>query len=276
MRNMTYDLKPLWVEILKVYSEFRKICERHDLRFCAAYGTVLGALRHKGFIPWDDDFDLFMPRPDYDKFIEFARNEAPSYLRVVTYETDAEYDRVWVTFRNMREDLLERTRQASNIDVIGIYIDVFPLDGLPSSWWGAQWFRLKVFLLQAARRSLCADKPHVFSMSMLKCLCGRFVRFFYPPAYGNKEFLRKIDALYRRLPYDGSSIIGFAQEVVNHDGKMWRFRRELIGMPRNVPFEDINLPVPEKAELFLTGFYGNWKRLPPANKRRPAHVRKCK
>lgn len=272
-RIRPYNLKPLWDKIMNVYAEFKSICERHNLRHCAAYGTVLGAIRHKGFIPWDDDFDLFMPRPDYERFIEFARKEAPSHLRVITYDSDKSYDGMWVTFRDMRDDVLEHTRRISGIDLVGIYIDVFPLDGMPSSWLGAQWFRFRNFLLQAARRSLDVHKVPLFSLSGMKVLCGRLVRLFYPSNYGNKDFLRKIEMLYKKLPYDNSSMLGFGYYVNQREG-MWRFRREIIGMPQYVPFADTTLPVPEKAEIYLEGCYGDWRRLPQEDDRRPKHAKK--
>ena len=273
MSNNTYNFKPLRVEILRLYSEFKNICVRHQLRYCAAYGTVLGAIRHKGFIPWDDDFDLFMPRPDYEKFIEVAERELPQYLRVLTYKSERQYNWLWVTVRDMREDLLERIRHESDIDLVGIYIDVFPLDGVPDSWWGVQRFRFINFLLQAAFRSFVKPMSGLFSLSGLKYMCGQFVRLFFPKSYDQKDFLLKIETFYKNLPYDLSTMVGFGYYANLKEG-MWRFQRKLIGTPHDVPFENINLPVPEKSEIYLEGCYGNWRQFPPECERRPKHARR--
>lgn len=66
----------------KMYLEIEKVCDRHNLRMCTGYGTVLGAIRHKGFIPWDDDMDLLMPREDYDKLINLYADELPENLKI--------------------------------------------------------------------------------------------------------------------------------------------------------------------------------------------------
>lgn len=66
----------------KMYLEIEKVCDRHSLRMCTGYGTVLGAIRHKGFIPWDDDMDLLMPREDYDKLINLYADELPDNLKI--------------------------------------------------------------------------------------------------------------------------------------------------------------------------------------------------
>ena len=70
-------LRPLWDAILEVYKVFAAICDKHSLRYCADCGTALGAVRHGGFIPWDDDMDIQMPRPDYEKFASLAPKELP-------------------------------------------------------------------------------------------------------------------------------------------------------------------------------------------------------
>ena len=77
------NLKPVWSAILEVYDQYALVCNRFGLRHWVAYGTLLGAVRHKGFIPWDDDFDVFMPREDYERFLSIADTELPEYLKIV-------------------------------------------------------------------------------------------------------------------------------------------------------------------------------------------------
>ena len=73
MAEVKYNIRPLQMEALKIFKVFSEICERHKLRYYAAYGTALGAIRHKGFIPWDDDLDVAMPRADYNEFVNGFR-----------------------------------------------------------------------------------------------------------------------------------------------------------------------------------------------------------
>ena len=76
------DLKRIWKTETEIYQAIEKICEDHRLRYYAAYGTVIGALRHKGFIPWDDDMDVCMPRRDYEAFLKYAEKELPEKMGI--------------------------------------------------------------------------------------------------------------------------------------------------------------------------------------------------
>ena len=82
--------RSVWNEELEIFEVFRDICERHDLKYFADSGTLLGAIRHSGFIPWDDDMDVAMLREDYDKFIEFAKDEflIAQFWLYATYDAD--------------------------------------------------------------------------------------------------------------------------------------------------------------------------------------------
>lgn len=131
-----YNLRPLWNELLKIYKVFASICDKHHLRYYACGGTALGAVRHKGFIPWDDDLDIFMPRSDYASFVEIGQTELPQGFSWQSIENDANYDlpfgKVWGVGKNTA-------------------IDVLPLDGLPKN-------RLRLFLW-LVRRSTWRHLP---------------------------------------------------------------------------------------------------------------------
>jgi lipopolysaccharide cholinephosphotransferase len=121
------------VDILKGMHE---LCEKHGLRYFLDAGTLIGAVRHKGFIPWDDDVDIGMPREDYNRFLEIAKKELPDHLFLQTFETDEYYD-VYpvpckVRYNNtllFEKDAIYDNHKMHN----GIYIDVFPYDSLPKS-----------------------------------------------------------------------------------------------------------------------------------------------
>ena len=141
-----YNLRPLWDELLKIYKVFASICDKHHLRYYACGGTALGAVRHKGFIPWDDDIDMFMPRHDYTQFIELAKSELPEGFSWQSIEVDSKYrlpfGKVWNSGKRAA-------------------IDILPLDGIPKNrvhlffWlaWRSLWRHLPQFLTnsQAAR-----------------------------------------------------------------------------------------------------------------------------
>ncbi|MBO5987370.1 MAG: LicD family protein, partial [Lachnospiraceae bacterium] len=87
------ELRKLQLTILELLKLFKEICEKHHLRYFMVGGTMLGAIRHQGFIPWDDDLDVGMPRPDYEKFIKIAKQELPAGFLFLNYKQDEKYKR---------------------------------------------------------------------------------------------------------------------------------------------------------------------------------------
>lgn len=129
---MNYDIKKLHSVLIEILDYAVSVCEEHNLQYCLVYGTALGAYRHKGFIPWDDDVDIAMPRDDYEKFLEIIEAEHTSKYSIQTEKTEENY---FLTFAKIRkngtvfiESILEKP-YANN----GVYIDVFPLDFVENS-----------------------------------------------------------------------------------------------------------------------------------------------
>ncbi len=113
---------------LQILIKFAEYCEKYGLRYFLAYGTLIGAIRHKGFIPWDNDIDVVMPRPDYDRFMELAKKEnVGEYLSVLDY-----HDVKTFPFAKVMDNRTKLSEKYLITDTLGVYIDVFPLDGLPS------------------------------------------------------------------------------------------------------------------------------------------------
>ena len=136
---MTSDRKRLWNAEIELIVEFARVCEKHNLKWFATEGTLLGAVRHNGFVPWDDDVDIAMPRADYEKLKSIASEEFryPLYFDLWCNNEDPTDDRqiLWwphVTFaklRNSRTTMIEFPKR-ENINQ-GIWIDIFPLDAIP-------------------------------------------------------------------------------------------------------------------------------------------------
>ena len=111
-----YNLRPIWDTILDVWKECYAICKRHNLRIWVAYGTAIGAMRHKGFIPWDDDFDVMMPRADYNLFMKYAVDELPAYMKWHSIENDPKYTLLFGKVQDERKDVLNKVKEESNLN----------------------------------------------------------------------------------------------------------------------------------------------------------------
>ena len=102
-----FNLRPVWDATLEVYKAVAALCDKHHLRYYVTYGCALGAVRHRGFIPWDDDFDMSMPREDYQRFIALATKELPPYLKFVNWRNTPEFSMLCGKIQDVREDRIK-------------------------------------------------------------------------------------------------------------------------------------------------------------------------
>lgn len=273
-----YNLRPLWQALLDIYHEVAQICDRHGLRYQAAMGTTLGAVRHSGFIPWDDDFDVMMPRDDYERFLEIAQTELPDYLK--TYlggsevkQPDGATKKVWLhwcTLREEREDVVREVETHSNLKISqGIYIDIFPIDGMPSFDLSFFFWRIWRSFLLAGGYSYAKDVPAFMSgLWIRKHIIGQLARLFFPCCRSSEDFFWKVEAFGKQIPYNSSKFAGFAYSAIK--GEM-RQPRSLFEDTVLMKFEDISIPIPKDYDHYLQLTFGDWRKLPPEDKRKPGH-----
>ena len=263
------NLRPLWDAILEVYKAFAAICERHGLRYCADCGTALGAVRHKGFIPWDDDMDIQMPRPDYEKFVELAPKELPLGLAWLDRFNCPEYDnpfgKVIVSDRNV----VERVARESGLSIgQGIFVDVFPLDGYPDTMFGKLRRRIQNILMEMGLKMSGSD-----GVKTLKATVARTLGHLVCPKKYRVRSQKELSDLYekraRSVPF-GSTKMCVSIGVAHYfDDKPFPFR--FFGTPHKIPFENTTMPVQEDVKGYLTYLFGDFMKLPPEEKRVGTH-----
>lgn len=130
---MQSDIRYLHEADLAIAKEVVSICEKYGLRYYMLGGTMLGAIRHKGFIPWDDDMDLGMPRKDYERFLEVAPKELPSMMKIINYKTDKDYHYYITRIQDLETKVVE-TRYEHEGGETCASIDLFPLNGSPNNF----------------------------------------------------------------------------------------------------------------------------------------------
>lgn len=131
-----YDIRPLQMRMLHVLETFDTVCKAHDISYGIFAGSLIGAMRHGGFIPWDDDMDVLVPRPDYERLIRHSREWLPAPIEFVCAENDPRYPLPFGKLQDASTTLIER-RHLSYLG--GIYVDVFPLDAVPKGWLARHW-----------------------------------------------------------------------------------------------------------------------------------------
>lgn len=250
---------------LELFRLFLAVCEKHGLTYFIVGGTALGAIRHGGYIPWDDDIDVALPREDYRKFLAVAQADLPEGFFLQTHKTDPDYRNDFAKIRNSNTTFMEMTSSPLHIDH-GIYIDIFPIDGYPEGKMAARYLELKKKLakLYLAKDYIYPDKNTARSVVQFVAKC---IWHGKPTAV----VIDRLEKMYTKYPYETSA------RVVCHGGA-WKEReicpKEQYGKGTPGRFEGIDVQLPEQTHEYLTHKYHNYMQLPPPEKQVAHHY--CK
>lgn len=253
------DLYSVQTSAIGILKAFISICQKHGLRYYALYGTCLGAVRHQGFIPWDDDIDVGMPRRDYDKFMHIAQEELPSQYFLQNYQTEKEYLQHFSKIRDTNTTFIETDVAHLHMNH-GVYIDVYPLDGVPEN----QLFR-KILYTRLKFLQLGIYGHYISDTRPLR-LRSKIVRQVMKSLYKPVQLHRKWHALAAQYDYDQSDLVCYYGSKSRH-----LIPREYFREGTEMKFEDLQVIVPGQYDKFLTTIYGNYMTLPPQEKQVSHH-----
>lgn len=271
MSEDKFGLRPLWDALLEIYDEFSRICEKHGLMYYVFAGTALGAVRHKGFIPWDDDLDVIMPRPDYEKFMTIAAEELPEYLKFVNWRNTPELDLLAGKIQDTRKAyVLSLEQKLGFVLSNGLFIDVYPIDGYPRGM--KYWLtRGKVLALDAMWRYAVSKSPCCSFAGRTKWLVGCFLCLFNRK-YRSKAFLMaQYESILFDTPFQTSDRvgdIGYTKSIFLHPS----LPKTIWGTPKFYEFEGRMIPLPNNVDAHLRNNYGeDYMTPPPLEKQKPTH-----
>lgn len=258
------QMEKLRIKELEILLCFIRVCEQLEIKYFVVQGTLLGAVRHHGFIPWDDDIDVGMLREDYEIFIKKGQELLPDEYFIQTHYTDPSYPHGFAKIRNIHTTFLETTCKDLPMNH-GVYIDVFPFDYYPDNWIVQSIFEIKKLLLRYRIRCalyIPSDQERSLKNIIRSCL-KKLSMMVYPSLTGA---LDKQCELYKSVPNGKYRI---------NNGSPWG-KKECIPATwlnevTTLKFEGVDVKVPLHYKEYLTHVYGDYMKLPPPEKRIPHH-----
>lgn len=247
-------------KLIEMSKEYIKVCEKLNLRYFALAGTILGAVRHKGFIPWDDDIDFCMPDEDYKIFLKEAPKYLPKNYFIQHRDSEKNYFSPYAKIRDSNTTAIEIANKDTDINH-GLWVDIFPLYGMPSSVRKCKRLDFIDFEIMRRRYLHYRYKSHRF---LGKCV--NFINYIICPS---KRLAYKITKHYfKKSAFDKSEYVWWGW----HKRLEIRLRKEWFDSYIEMPFEDIKVRVPKNYDEYLKAHYGNWEQLPPEEKRVSVHT----
>ncbi len=255
--------------ILNIVKQVYRYLDENHMEYYMLGGTLLGAVRHQGFIPWDDDIDLGIPRDLYERFLKEIGDYLPEYMTLRTWQDDSDhhyyFSRIVDTRYAMRRkgSLVEREEE--------VWIDIFPLDGMPNNPLIRRWHMLRLLAVRAMYHISTFDRVNLKRPN--RPLSERIIiKFVQATGFGRKTDTRRwlagMDRLLKRYSLKRSKYI------VNFMGQ-YKFKemfpKSYYGEGKLYPFEDMELMGPVNYDAVLTRMYGDYMT-PPADAEKNAHA----
>lgn len=246
--------------ILKYFKEF---CQKNNIQFFLAYGTLLGAARHKGFIPWDDDVDIMMLRSEYKKLLACMECNSHPYYKLLSMHNNIEYFAPLAKLYDDRTLLLQEYGQDEKVPY-GVYIDVYIIDNMPDDY-GQAAIQYKKAEGIRAKWGLSVKKISAKSSNVIRYI-ARVPVSLVMKMIGYKHFLKKYDELasqYDQIDTHHKGIIIYGEGL-----KKEYFEATMFLNPSIISFEGIEFAAPSDIHGYLTQMYGDYMTLPPVEQRK--------
>lgn len=252
-------MNPLQKKEYDILVEFDKVCKENNLQYFISAGTALGAVRHKGFIPWDDDIDVEMKRDDYEKLCRLPSNAFPDNLKLRTVYTEVQHPYMFAKLCDLNTTFVEKGTE--NLDIShGVFIDIFPMDYVPRDM-------LKKFLQRVYAEYIWILTAKYREASKPCKLLSRILNIGYTDKrykarirWAEKRMMgRKRTDMLTMLTYGGHSIYSRMCFL----NKWYK--------PVDIQFEDRKFPIMKGYDSYLKVNYGDYMKLPPKEERMGGH-----
>lgn len=265
------NLKEIQSLEYRILLRFTKLCEKYKLRYCLCGGTLLGAIRHEGFIPWDDDIDIIMPRPDFDELIKLYRNERLKNdlgdLEIASYDIDKNYIYP-VTKIYDKTTKIDLNDHIISYD-LGVWVDIFVLDGVSENK-----------IINEIKFNYQKILTYLNVMCITRCGAERknklltygqlllYPIFLLIRRIGHSKFVYLLEKNAKTYSFDKSK---FVAVYAGRGGKKEIMPKKEFMEFKTAKFEDDEFYIPGNYQYYLKQLYGDYMKLPPENKRNSRH-----
>lgn len=252
----TLSLREIQLKELDILLYFDSFCRKNDLRYSLCAGTLLGAIRHKGFIPWDDDIDVVMPRPDYERFITQWKDEGFFQL------LPSQRNNIALPFAKIISTQISVKVSSQNGTLDNhLWIDIFPADGVPESDKEAKRIFQKSMFFQML---LCFSFFRLgLGRNCFRKCCFAIIKLLLK-IYGQKRIVKQIEQLALKIPYEDSKYVGRITWPLGSGERQLRIAYEQF---ISVEFEGHEFPAMSCWQEYLEGVYGDYMTPPPVERR---------
>lgn len=263
--NYKATLRKVQLVQLEILKEIDAVCKKNNIQYFLDSGTLLGAVRHRGFIPWDDDLDIGMTRENYEKFLKIANHELDEHFYCLNWH---EYDDYGLSFAKVKKkNTLYVENVTRNSIHSEIFVDVFPYDRYPATSVSKYLQGYPLLLLRVLIKLRAGNIPWAGGSTMKK------IKYF-PVIVASKMFpakwmIRLYEKTAQRYNSNDDYEWYFPQGISRYGA--WVLRREWLDNVALIRFEDGEFPGPKDVDSYLKHAYGNYMQLPPEEKRWNRH-----
>lgn len=262
--NYLKELKKLQSLELKIAKEIKRVCENNNIHYFLIGGTLLGAIRHNGFIPWDDDIDIGMKREDYESFLQVCKNDLGNEFFLQTYKTDRAYGQFFAKVRLKETQFIEKSAEKTSAHN-GIYVDIFPFDFTDEDAFIRSKYISRINLLTNLYRFKKGYKTWTNDfLHMCYYYLYKFLTYFIKISLLESS-VERIISLSKNSDYP--YVINYFDCTPSKEYMSIKGVNNLI----DVSFEDTVFKAPLDSKEYLFKTYGNYMQLPPKDKRYNRH-----
>lgn len=252
--------------ILKYFISF---CDNHNLRYYCSQGTCLGVVRHHGFIPWDDDIDVMMPRPDYNKLIGELSGEISNDLELVTPYNTPNYYLPFAKLIEKKSTIIERRKIPCTL---GLFIDIFPINGMPDN--RDETLNIsKSYSLYRQKLTEVSSREGIIDL-LYFCFSGQFgrvgrsLKYYFSRDASREKILSRLHELGEKYNYDDSIYVSVEDSNVIEQP----FPKDWLEPSVIMAFDELKVSMPRDSDSYLKHAYGNYMEFPPEEQRINNHM----